>query len=209
MYIWQFDISGSCWKKDSSRFTRTTNHSFTQWLKQQSYGHQDNRDTSPPSQNSPKEEFGYSSAELLYGESLTVPGDFNPPGFTNDPAQESPLKFRGNIPKNFPRPASSHSSTATFVPPSLMTAKYVYLLRHGTKGPLQRPYTGPYAALTPEDKTFLLDIGVIGRSPETSFLRSCTPSPGGQTTSTRPPPSEAETTFRWQLFTRTFCIAIK
>ena len=108
--------------------------------------------------NAPKEEFGYSSAELVYGESLTVPGEFIPPGFTNDPAQESPLKFRGNIPTNFPRPVSSHSSTATFVPPSL-TAKYVYVRRDGTKGPLQIPYTGPYAVLTPGDKTFLLDIG--------------------------------------------------
>ena len=90
--------------------------------------------------NAPKEEFGYTSAELVYGESLTVPGEFIPPGFTNDPAQESPLKFRENIPTNFPRPASSHSSTATFVPPSLMTAKYVYVRRDGTKGPLQRPY---------------------------------------------------------------------
>ena len=53
VYIWQFNISGSCWKEDSSRFTRTTNHSFTQWLKQQSYSHQDNRDISPLSQNSP------------------------------------------------------------------------------------------------------------------------------------------------------------
>ena len=79
--------------------------------------------------NAPKEEFGYSSAELVYGKSLTVPGEFIPPGFTNDPAQESPLKFRGNIPTNFPHPASSHSSTATFVPPSLMTAKYIYVRR--------------------------------------------------------------------------------
>ena len=119
--------------------------------------------------NAPKEEFGYSSAELLYGESLTVPGEFIPPGFTNDPAQESPLKFRGNIQTNFPRPASSHSSTATFVPQSLMTAKYAYVRRDGTKGPLQRPYTGPYAVLTPGDKTFLLDIG--GRTERISVDR--------------------------------------
>ena len=101
--------------------------------------------------------------------SLTVPGEFIPPGFTNDPAQESPLKFRGNISTHFPRPASSHSFTATFVPPSLMTAKNVYVRRDGTKGPLQRPYTGPYAVLTPGDKTFLLDIG--GRTERISVDR--------------------------------------
>ena len=40
-----------------------------------------------------------------------------------------------------------------------MTATYVYVRRDGTKGSLQRPNTGPYAVLTPGDKTFLLDIG--------------------------------------------------
>ena len=41
-----------------------------------------------------------------------------------------------------------------------MTAKYVYVRRDGTKGSLQRPYTGPYAVLTPGDKTFLWTLGV-------------------------------------------------
>ena len=35
----------------------------------------------------------------------------------------------------------------------------MYVRRHGTKGPLQRPYSSPYAVLTPGDKTFLIDIG--------------------------------------------------
>ncbi|KAK3708687.1 hypothetical protein RRG08_010840 [Elysia crispata] len=43
--------------------------------------------------------------------------------------------------------------------PSLSAAKHIYGRRNGTKGPLQRPYSGPYAVLTPGDKTFLIDIG--------------------------------------------------
>ncbi|KAK3760561.1 hypothetical protein RRG08_022844 [Elysia crispata] len=41
----------------------------------------------------------------------------------------------------------------------IYAAKHVYVRRHGTKGPLQRPYSSPYAVLTPGDKTFLIDIG--------------------------------------------------
>ena len=79
--------------------------------------------------NAPTEEFGYSSAELVYGESLTVPGEFIPPGFTNDPAQESLLKFRRNIPTNLPCPASSQSSTATFVPPRTFTRTFCIAIK--------------------------------------------------------------------------------
>ena len=50
-----------------------------------------------------------------------------------------------------------------------MTTKYVYVRRDGTKGPLQRPKTGPYAVLTPGDKTFPLDIG--GRTERISVDR--------------------------------------
>ena len=45
----------------------------------------------------------------------------------------------------------------------------MYVRRDGTKGPLQRPYSGPYAVLTPGDKTFLIDIG--GRSERISVDR--------------------------------------
>ena len=47
---------------------------------------------------------------------------------------------------------------------------HVYIQRDGTKGPLQRPYSGPYAVLTPEDKTFLIDIG--GRAERISVDRT-------------------------------------
>ena len=98
-----------------------------------------------------------------------------------------------------------------------MTAKNVYVRRDGTKGPLQRPYTGPYAVLTPGDKTFLLDIGGCTERISVDRLKPAfydpalpvqvaKPPPRGRPP---PPPNEAETTFRWQLFTRTFGIATK
>ncbi|KAK3775862.1 hypothetical protein RRG08_034111 [Elysia crispata] len=50
-----------------------------------------------------------------------------------------------------------------------LAAKHVYVRRDDTKGPLQRLYSGPYAVLTPGDKTFLIDIG--GRAERISVDR--------------------------------------
>ena len=116
----------------------------------------------------PKEDLGYSSTELVYGEPLTIPGELVPP----KPAKSIDnllLNFRLNIPLYAPRPASHHTSARPYVSPSFLAAKHVYIQRHDTKGPLQRPYSGPYAVLTPADKTFLIDIG--GRAERISVDR--------------------------------------
>ena len=106
----------------------------------------------------PKEDLGYSSAELVYGEPLTILGELVPPKSAKS-MDDSLLNFRLNIPLYAPRPASHHTSARPYLCPSLLAAKHVYIRRDGTKGPLQRPYSGPYAVLTPGDKTFLIDIG--------------------------------------------------
>ncbi|KAK3705856.1 hypothetical protein RRG08_058937 [Elysia crispata] len=106
----------------------------------------------------PKEDLGYSSAELVYDEPLTIPGELVPPKSAKS-MDDLLLNFRLNIPLYAPRPASHHTSARPYLSPSLLAAKHVYVRRDGTKGPLQRPYSGPYAVLTPGDKTFLIDIG--------------------------------------------------
>ncbi|KAK3770375.1 hypothetical protein RRG08_036126 [Elysia crispata] len=106
----------------------------------------------------PKEDLGYSSAELVYSEPLTIPGELVPPKSAK-PMDDLLLNFRLNIPLYAPHTASHHTSARTYLSPSLLAAKHVYVRRDGTKGPLQRPYSGPYTVLTPGDKTFLIDIG--------------------------------------------------
>ncbi|KAK3712545.1 hypothetical protein RRG08_002874 [Elysia crispata] len=116
----------------------------------------------------PKEDLGYSSAELVYGEPLTIPGELVPPKSAKS-MDDLLLNFRLNIPLYAPLAASHHTSARTYLSPSLLAAKHVYVRRDGTKGPLQRPYSGPYAVLTPGDKTFLIDIG--GRAERISVDR--------------------------------------
>ncbi|GFN76419.1 Pol polyprotein [Plakobranchus ocellatus] len=55
------------------------------------------------------------------------------------------------------------------MPPSLLTAKYVYKRTDTVKTPLQRPYTGPYTVLASGEKTLLVDMG--GRAERISIDR--------------------------------------
>ena len=89
---------------------------------------------------------------------MTIPGELLPPK-SEKSMDDLLLNFRLNISLYAPRPASHHTSARTYLSPSLLAAKHVCVRRDGTKGPLQRPYSGPYAVLTPGDKTFLIDIG--------------------------------------------------
>lgn len=128
----------------------------------------------------PKDDLGYSSAELVYGEPLTVPGDFIPSHTSPWSATDFLSSFRANTHLHTSRPTSHHSTPCTRLPSSLLTAKYVYIRTDSVKSPLQRPYTGPYTVLAPGDKTFLVDIG--GRTERVSVDRL----KAAQTDSTQP-----------------------
>ncbi|KAK3789715.1 hypothetical protein RRG08_036008 [Elysia crispata] len=116
----------------------------------------------------PKEDLGYSSAELVYREHLAIAGELIPPKSAKS-MDDLLLNFRLKIPLYAPRLASHHTSARPYLSPSLLAAKHVYFRRDGTKGPLQKPYSNPYAVLTPGDKTFLIDIG--GRAERISVDR--------------------------------------
>ena len=69
----------------------------------------------------PKENLGYSSAELVYSEPLTIPGELVPPKSTKS-MDDLQLNFRLNIPLYAPRPASHHTSAGPYLSPSLSAA---------------------------------------------------------------------------------------
>ncbi|GFS16800.1 Pol polyprotein [Elysia marginata] len=107
----------------------------------------------------PKEDLGYLSAGLVYGEPLTVPGEFTPSQALPWSATEFLTAFRAKKQLLKPRPTVHHSKPQTYLPPSLFTAKYVYIRTDTVKTPLQKPYSGPYMVLAPDEKTFLVDMG--------------------------------------------------
>ncbi|RUS87997.1 hypothetical protein EGW08_004275 [Elysia chlorotica] len=79
------------------------------------------------------------------------------------------MAFRAKTQLLKPRPTVHHSKPHTYLPPSLLTAKYVYIRTDTVKTPLQRPYSGPYTVLAPGEKTFLVDMG--GRAERISIDR--------------------------------------
>ena len=116
----------------------------------------------------PKEDVGASSAELVYGAPLAVPGDF----FASPAPATSATTFlstlRDNIRRFSPVPTARHGNRASALPPALADSDYVFV-RRGAQAALQCPYVGPFRVLSRTAKTFTLDFG--GRSETVSIDR--------------------------------------
>ena len=117
----------------------------------------------------PKDDLKSSSAELVYGSPLTVPGDFirSPP--TDPPVEQQLQRLRNHAGSLVPIPTSRHGPIVPFVPHTLAVAPYVFIRRDGHKTPLQTPYTGPYKVINRTDKAFTIDMG--GREETVSIDR--------------------------------------
>ena len=107
----------------------------------------------------PKDDLGCSSAELVYGTPLTVPGDF----FVNHNSQlehHSHLRqLRDQVRLHVPMPTSQHGVVPSSIPRNLKQSKFVFVRRDSHRTPLQRPYEGPFKVIQSGDKTFTVDRG--------------------------------------------------
>ncbi len=105
-----------------------------------------------------KEDCGISSAELVYGEALTLPGDFleasTPPG-------DSFLQLLGERMSQFqPRPTRPVEVKAVSQQEAaLHRADFVYIRRGAAASSLSPLYSGPYRVISRGEKTFYVDIG--------------------------------------------------
>ena len=108
----------------------------------------------------PKEDIKSSSAELVYGAPLTVPGDFlATPSGTDEPTKILP-QLREKVGKLAPVPTTHHgSSRVAYVPSTLHNSQFVFVRRDSHRTPLQRPYEGPFKVIEHDDKVFTLDVG--------------------------------------------------
>ncbi|XP_041981634.1 uncharacterized protein LOC121735033 [Aricia agestis] len=106
-----------------------------------------------------KSDLNASSAELVYGEPLRLPGEFfNPsiPGLADIPDFIANLrKFSAKLQ---PSPPSRHSKENIFIYKDLKTAEQVFLRDDTVRPALQPPYTGPYPVVERGDKNFKLLI---------------------------------------------------
>ncbi|XP_061689159.1 uncharacterized protein LOC133507765 [Syngnathoides biaculeatus] len=115
----------------------------------------------------PKEDLLSSSAELVYGQPLRVPGEFIP----DATAPWSAARQRSSLleaAKGFaPVPTSQHGTPAARLPRHLRSADFVFVRHDAHRGPLRPPYDGPFRVLEHGDKSLLMDIA--GR-PETVYV---------------------------------------
>lgn len=106
----------------------------------------------------PKEDLGCSSAEMVYGLPLTVPGDFIPSSHIQSD-DLSLARLRDQVNAQAPILTSQHGHTPNTVPRNLQEAKFVFVRRDSHRTPLQRPYYGPFKVIQPGPKSFQVAMG--------------------------------------------------
>lgn len=148
-----------------------------------------------------KEDLGATTAELVYGRTLRLPGEF----FNPTPADSSPKQLVEDLKHHFstmrPVPTSCHGNSKVFVHPQLNVCSHVFVRNDTVRKPLQPPYDGPYKVLARRDKTFDIEIrgtaqtisldrlkpAFIARDNPTSSMPASSRRPSMPASSHRPP----------------------
>ena len=105
-----------------------------------------------------KEDTLSTAAEMVYGTTLRLPGEF----FTTSPTPlPDPTDYLSQLKAHMqllrpspPRPTLRHSNVHT----DLATATHVFIRRDAVRKPLQPPYDGPYPVIQRTDKHFTVDV---------------------------------------------------
>jgi transposase InsO family protein len=103
----------------------------------------------------PKEDSGISSAELVYGSPILLPGDIQ--HGPEPPPSVFALNNR-SFPSSIPTRRLSPSGTSS-PPSSLQQAEFVYVRRGGSSPPLSPAYSGPYRVVERFKKYYVLEMG--------------------------------------------------
>ncbi|XP_064461876.1 uncharacterized protein LOC135372067 [Ornithodoros turicata] len=107
-----------------------------------------------------KKDLECSPAELVYGASLHVPGEFlGPPSLGSAPLPAASLDgIRDAIRAVQPTPTRLPASISPFVFKDIHTSTHVFIRNDATRAPLQPPYQGPFRVLQRTDRHFTVDI---------------------------------------------------
>ncbi|KAF7267831.1 hypothetical protein GWI33_018958 [Rhynchophorus ferrugineus] len=102
-----------------------------------------------------KEDLQSTTAEMVYGEPLRLPGEFL---VTNAKEVDKSVEFVRNLRRQFEmlRPVEGTRHGKIFVFKDLDTATHVFVRHDSPKTPLQMPYDGPYEVISRSEKVFIL-----------------------------------------------------
>ena len=108
-----------------------------------------------------KEDLHCTAAELVYGTTLRLPGEFfssTSPTVTPDPASYV-AKLKGSIQQLQASPVRVQPHRKVYINKDLPTSTHVFVRHDAVRKPLQPPYDGPYRVLKRADKHYTLEIG--------------------------------------------------
>ena len=108
-----------------------------------------------------KEDFNCTAAELVYGTSLRLPGEFfvpqvNVDGDTDHANYVTRLKDTMGVLRS--TPPRQPSTRRSHIDNSLSSASHVFVRHDAVRKPLQQPYDGPYRVLDRSSKFYTLDL---------------------------------------------------
>lgn len=117
-----------------------------------------------------KADMGASPAEMVYGSTLRIPGDF----FQIDNSLQTRSEFVTDLRKAMsnlrPTETAWHTTKHIFVHPDLATCTHVFIRNDSIRPSLSHPYDGPYKVLARHSKFYAVDVN--GRSSNVSLARS-------------------------------------
>ncbi|XP_047112374.1 uncharacterized protein LOC124789128 [Schistocerca piceifrons] len=106
-----------------------------------------------------KEEIGASPADLVYGQSLTIPGDFVEDASLPRDAVAPTLaeRLRSHMAGLRAHAPTRHGTGKIFVHADLQRCTHVMLRTEAVRPPLRPPYSGPHRVIARGDKTLVLE----------------------------------------------------
>ena len=149
-----------------------------------------------------KEDLHCTSAELVYGTTLHLPGDFFHTSTPTDMV-EDPLSYVDRLKSTMRRlpaiPPRHHTSRKSFVPPALSSSEHVFIRRDAVKRSLQPPYNGPFPVLKRNPKHYTVKVNgqqqtVSIDQLKPAFLEDPDPPPSSPTPPTPPSSPPTRTT---------------
>jgi cleavage and polyadenylation specificity factor subunit 1 len=106
-----------------------------------------------------REDLATSSAELVYGEPLRLPGEFLIAQPTTDDDTSNFLKeLRQHFNQLRPVEGTRHGERRQFVFKDLPTTAHVFLRDDTVKSPLQQPYSGPHEVIRRYERTYTIRV---------------------------------------------------
>ena len=105
-----------------------------------------------------RDECPYSSAELVYGQCIRLPGQFFVPVEAQVSEPDLLRKLRVAFEEVRPKPTKWHQKQVTYIPRALSDCTHVFVRVDSVRRSLQRPYDGPFKVLKRKAKIYLLQI---------------------------------------------------